>query len=92
MQSSNLFIQGQVISVIESVYEGSTNYKLQFLIDKGERGFSFIDVKIVEVADVELQKIKKNTVVSIPVKVSTANNNLYYSQNGPIKLISEKGA
>lgn len=74
---SQIKITGNVLKVIKKEYEGVESYQLQFMVSDPKKGFSILVVKV----DKELfnPEIKENSVVEIPVRVVSVQNNLYYS-------------
>ena len=51
------------------------------------KGMEIIKVKIIKEEDI--LKLEKDSVVSIPVSISSVNGNLYYSQINTIKFHKE---
>ena len=78
-----LSMNGKVKHITVKEYEGKTTISLQFLAKTEQKGYEVIKVKLTQ----ELDGIKENDMVHIPVIISTMNNNIYYTQNGKIQKI-----
>ncbi|BCD67607.1 hypothetical protein [Nitratiruptor sp. YY09-18] len=77
------YVQGKIFSVRKRVSDEKEVVYAQFL-QKNENGASITDVKIVEDPQ---GLIKEEQSVRIPIKISTYNNKVFYTQNGQIEAV-----
>ena len=56
-------------------------------MESESKGIEIIKVKITNETDIS--KLEKDSVVSIPVTISSVNGNLYYSQSNSVKFLKE---
>ena len=75
---TSITINGKILSILEKSYENKKTTYAQFLMESEAKGMEIIKVKIVKEEDI--LKLEKDTVVSIPVAISSVNGNLFYSQ------------
>jgi hypothetical protein len=72
----NIIIKGKIFAVSKKEFEGNLTEKAQFLNqDEKSGGAEIIEVKLIENG-----VVKANDQVQIPVKISTFNGKLFYSQ------------
>ena len=72
----NILITGKVFAVSKKEFEGAITEKAQFLnTDEKSGGAEIVDVKLTENGTV-----KVGDQVQVPVKVSSFNGKLFYSQ------------
>ena len=78
-----LYIQGKIFAIRKRVTEEQEIVYAQFL-QKSENGATITDVKIIEDPQ---GYIKEERNVRIPVKISTFNNKIFFTQDGVIEVI-----
>ncbi len=87
-----LFIQGKILSRFESSFEDKEKgkvitKKLQFMetLDSGKVVITEIKLDVNQ----EMKDLANGTTVQMPIKLFTPNtaSNIYYSQDGEIKII-----
>jgi len=87
-----MLIQGRVQGVINSTYEDKKTKevkitkKIQFLMEDEEKGIKVIGIKMLEEQDIS--EIKKGSVVSVEIKVSTMKDSfdVFYAQVGKLSI------
>ena len=84
---TSITINGKIISILEKVFENKKTVYAQFLMESESKGIEIIKVKITNETDIS--KLEKDSVVSIPVTISSVNGNLYYSQSNSVKFLKE---
>lgn len=73
-----LVIIGNIFAISAKEYKEEKNVYVQFLNKTESGGAEIIKVKMTDKADIAA--LKENASVRIPVKVSSYNNALYYTQ------------
>jgi hypothetical protein len=81
MNTKLIFI-GQVYAVAKKQFEEQENIYAQFLNKQENGGIEIQQVKMTDIADI--QNLKEGQSVKIPVKVSSFQNRLYFTQIEPI--------
>ncbi|MFW2607658.1 hypothetical protein [Aliarcobacter butzleri] len=84
---TSISINGKILSILEKFYENKKTVYAQFLMESESKGMEIIKVKIIKEEDI--LKLEKDSVVSIPVSISSVNGNLFYSQINTIKFHKE---
>ncbi|RXJ98946.1 hypothetical protein CRV02_12915 [Arcobacter sp. CECT 8989] len=84
---TSITINGKIMTVLEKEYEDKVTVYVQFLMESESRGMEILKVKITQ--EVDIQKLQKDMIVSIPVSISSVNGNMYYSQVSDIKYLKE---
>ena len=84
---TSITINGKIISILEKVFENKKTVYVQFLMESESKGIEIIKVKITN--EIDIPKLEKDAVVSIPVTISSVNGNLYYSQSNSVKFLKE---
>lgn len=84
---TSITINGKIISILEKVFENKKTVYVQFLMESESKGMEIIKVKITNETDIS--KLEKDSVVAVPVTISSVNGNLYYSQSNNIKFLKE---
>lgn len=84
---TNISINGKIISVLEKSFENKKTVYAQFLMESESKGIEIIKVKITN--EIDIPKLEKDSVVAVPVTISSVNGNLYYSQSNNIKFLKE---
>ena len=85
--NTNIIINGKIISVLEKSFENKKTTYAQFLMESESKGIEIIKVKITN--EIDIPKLEKDSVVAVPVTISSVNGNLYYSQSNNIKFLKE---
>ena len=85
--NTNITINGKIISVLEKSFENKKTVYAQFLMESESKGIEIIKVKITN--EIDIPKLEKDSVVAVPVTISSVNGNLYYSQSNNIKFLKE---
>ena len=80
--NTKLIIIGQVYAIAKKQYEDQETVYAQFLNKQENGGVEIQQVKMTEIADI--QGLKEGQTVKIPVKVSSYQNKLYFTQIEPI--------
>jgi hypothetical protein len=70
-----LQIKGKIFAIARKEYEGEVTEKIQFLNQLDNGGAEIVEVKMLET-----DQVKQNDQVIIPVKVTSYNGKLFYSQ------------
>ncbi len=81
MNTKLIFI-GQVYAVAKKQFEEQETVYAQFLNKQDNGGVEIQQVKMTELSDI--QNLKEGQAVKIPVKVSSYQNKLYFTQIEPI--------
>jgi len=81
MNTKIIFI-GQVYAVAKKQFEEQETVYAQFLNKQDNGGVEIQQVKMTELSDI--QNLKEGQAVKIPVKVSSYQNKLYFTQIEPI--------
>ncbi len=81
MNTKLIFI-GQVYAVAKKQFEETETVYAQFLNKQDNGGVEIQQVKMTELLDI--QNLKEGQAVKIPVKVSSYQNKLYFTQIEPI--------
>ncbi|MDX9900824.1 MAG: hypothetical protein RBT22_04910 [Aliarcobacter sp.] len=84
---TSITINGKIASILEKSYENKKTVYAQFLMESESKGIEIIKVKITN--EIDIPKLEKDAVVSIPVTISSVNGNLYYSQSNSVKFLKE---
>ncbi len=85
--NTNIVISGKIISVLEKSFENKKTIYAQFLMESESKGMEILKVKITNENDIS--KIQKDSLVSIPVSISSVNGNLFYSQIEAIRFLNK---
>ena len=80
--NTKLVLIGQVYSIARKQFEEQETVYAQFLNKQENGGVEIQQVKITDIADI--QNLKEGQSVKIPVKVSSFQNKLYFTQIEPI--------
>ena len=80
--NSKLIITGQVYAIAKKQYEDQETVYAQFLNKQENGGVEIQQVKMTDAADIH--GLKEGQTVKIPVKVSSFQNKLYFTQIEPI--------
>ena len=86
--NTNITINGKIISVLEKSFENKKTIYAQFLMESETKGIEILKVKITNENDIS--KLQKDSLVSIPVSVSSVNGNLYFSQIEQIRFLNKE--
>lgn len=86
--NTNITINGKIISVLEKSFENKKTIYAQFLMESETKGMEILKVKITNENDIS--KLEKDSLVSIPVSISSVNGNLYYSQISQIRFLNKE--
>jgi hypothetical protein len=86
--NTNITINGKIISVLEKSFENRKTIYAQFLMESETKGMEILKVKITNENDIS--KLQKDSLVSIPVSISSVNGNLYYSQISQIRFLNKE--
>ena len=86
--NTNITINGKIISVLEKSFENKKTVYAQFLMESESKGIEILKVKITNENDIS--KLQKDSLVSIPVSVSSVNGNLYFSQIEQIRFLNKE--
>ena len=81
MNSKLIFI-GQVYAVAKKQFEEQETVYAQFLNKQESGGVEIQQVKMTDIADI--QNLKEGQNIKIPVKVSSYQNKLYFTQIEPV--------
>ena len=84
---TSITINGKIISILEKVFENKKTVYVQFLMESESKGMEIIKVKITN--EIDIPKLEKDAVVSVPITISSVNGNLYYSQSNSVKFLKE---
>jgi hypothetical protein len=79
--NTKLVLIGQVYSIARKQFEEQETVYAQFLNKQENGGVEIQQVKITDIADI--QSLKEGQNVKIPVKVSSFQNKLYFTQIEP---------
>jgi cold shock CspA family protein len=80
--NTKLVLIGQVYSIARKQFEEQETVYAQFLNKQENGGVEIQQVKITDIADI--QSLKEGQNVKIPIKVSSFQNKLYFTQIEPI--------
>ena len=80
--NTKLIIIGQVYAIAKKQYEDQETVYAQFLNKQENGGVEIQQVKMTEITDI--QGLKEGQTVKIPVRVSSYQNKLYFTQIEPI--------
>ena len=80
--NTKLIIIGQIYAIAKKQYEDQETVYAQFLNKQENGGVEIQQVKMTEITDI--QGLKEGQTVKIPVKVSSYQNKLYFTQIEPI--------
>lgn len=86
--NTNITINGKIISVLEKSFENKKTIYAQFLMESETKGMEILKIKITNENDIS--KLEKDSLVSIPVSISSVNGNLYYSQISQIRFLNKE--
>ena len=86
--NTNITINRKIISVLEKSFENKKTIYAQFLMESETKGMEILKVKITNENDIS--KLEKDSLVSIPVSISSVNGNLYYSQISQIRFLNKE--
>ena len=86
--NTNITINGKIISVLEKSFENKKTIYAQFLMESETKGIEILKVKITNENDIS--KLQKDSLVSIPVSISSVNGNLYFSQIEQIRFLNKE--
>ena len=86
--NTNIVINGKIISVLEKSFENKKTIYAQFLMESESKGIEILKVKITNENDIS--KLQKDSLVSIPVSISSVNGNLYFSQIEQIRFLNKE--
>jgi len=81
MKTKILFI-GEINAIARKNYEGAETVKAQFFNKKEDGGIEIQEVKMTDPADIA--SIKEGQTVKIPVKISSYQNKIYFTQIDPM--------
>ena len=84
---TSITINGKIASILEKVFENKKTVYVQFLMESESKGIEIIKVKITN--EIDIPKLEKDAVVSVPITISSVNGNLYYSQSNQVKFLKE---
>jgi hypothetical protein len=84
---TSITINGKIISILEKVFENKKTVYVQFLMESESKGIEIIKVKITN--EIDIPKLEKDSVVAVPITISSVNGNLYYSQSNQVKFLKE---
>ena len=80
--NTKLIIAGSIYAISKKSFEGQETIYAQFLNKKDDGGVEIQQVKITDPQDVGV--LKEGINVKIPVKISSYQNKLYFTQIEPI--------
>lgn len=73
----------KVDKVLEKEYEGKKTINVQTIEEHERRGFEVLKVKLID----DSITFKEGDIISIPVKLSSMNSQIFYTQNGKIEVV-----
>ena len=76
--NTQLLITGQIYAIAKKVFEDKETVYAQFLNKQENGGVEILQVKLTDSNDISL--IKEGMKIKVPVKVSSYNNAMYYTQ------------
>ena len=83
---TSITINGKIISILEKSYENKKTVYAQFLMESESKGMEILKVKITNESDIS--KLQKDSLVSVPISISSVNGNLFYSQIEAIRFLN----
>lgn len=86
--NTNIAISGKIISVLEKSFENKKTIYAQFLMESETKGIEILKVKITNENDIS--KLQKDSLVSIPVSISSVNGNIFFSQIEQIRFLNKE--
>ena len=86
--NTNIAINGKIISVLEKSFENKKTVYAQFLMESETKGIEILKVKITNENDIS--KLQKDSLVSIPVSISSVNGNIFFSQIEQIRFLNKE--
>ena len=86
--NTNIVINGKIISVLEKSFENKKTVYAQFLMESETKGMEILKVKITNENDIS--KLQKDSLVSIPVSISSVNGNIFFSQIEQIRFLNKE--
>ena len=86
--NTNITINGKIISVLEKSFENKKTIYAQFLMESETKGMEILRVKITNENDIS--KLQKDSLVSIPVSISSVNGNIFFSQIEQIRFLNKE--
>ena len=86
--NTNIVINGKIISVLEKSFENKKTIYAQFLMESERKGMEILKVKITNENDIS--KLQKDSLVSIPVSISSVNGNIFFSQIEQIRFLNKE--
>lgn len=69
--------------VLNKEYEGKKTISVQTITEHEKRGYEVLKVKLTD----EHINFKEGDIVSIPIKLSAMNNQIFYTQCGKIEVV-----
>jgi len=69
--------------VLSKEYEGETTTYIQSIQKTEKKGFEVLKIKLSD----SMLNFKEGDTVSVPVKLSAMNSQIFYSQNGKIEVV-----
>ena len=86
--NTNITINGKIISVLEKSFENKKTIYAQFLMESESKGMEILKVKITNENDIS--KLQKDSLVSIPVSISSVKGNIFFSQIEQIRFLNKE--
>jgi len=69
--------------ILHKEYEGETTSYIQSIQKSDKRGFEVLKIKLTNT----ILSFKEGEIVSVPVKLSSMNSQIFYTQNGKIEVL-----
>jgi len=69
--------------ILNKEYEGETTTYIQSIQKSEKKGFEVLKIKLSD----SILNFKEGDIVSVPVKLSAMNSQIFYSQNGKIEIV-----
>lgn len=76
--NTKILLVGQIYAISKKTFEDKEVVNVQFLNKLENGGVEIVSVKLTE--EIDIKNIKENILVQIPVKISSFNNKLFYTQ------------
>lgn len=76
--NTKILLVGQIYAVAKKSFKEEETTYVQFLNKNENGGVEIVSVKLTE--EIDIKNIKENILVQIPVKISSFNNKLFYTQ------------
>lgn len=78
-----IIITTQAELILNKEYEGETTTYIQSIQKSEKKGFEVLKIKLTD----SILNFKEGDLVSVPVKLSAMNSQVFYTQDGKIEIL-----